>query len=61
LDQYILDNFGKEFASFQYTDEVSFGILNNLVMYYSDKFIGTIGSTYSAYIQRSMNQTRDIE
>lgn len=61
LDKYILDNFGKEFASFQYTDEVSFGILNNLVMHYSDKFIGTIGSTYSAYIQRSMNQTRDIE
>jgi len=61
LDQYILDNFGKEFSSFQYTDEVSFGILNNLVMHYSDKFIGTIGSTYSGYIQRSMNQTRDIE
>jgi len=61
LDQYILDNFGKEFASFQYNDEVSFGILNNLVMHYSDKFIGTIGSTYSGYIQRSMNQTKDIE
>ena len=61
LDQYILDNFGKEFSNFKYTDEVSFGILNNLVMHYSDKFIGTIGSTYSAYIQRSMNQTRDID
>lgn len=61
LDQYILDNFGKDFATFRYTDEVSFGILNNLVMHYSDKFIGTIGSTYSAYIQRSMNQSRDID
>lgn len=61
LDQYIIDNFGKDFATFRYTDEVSFGILNNLVMHYSDKFIGTIGSTYSAYIQRSMNQKRDID
>jgi hypothetical protein len=61
LDEYILNNFYNEFMQFKYRDEVSFGILNNLVMHYSKKFVGTIGSTYTSYIQRGMNQGSDID
>lgn len=61
LDEYILNNFDKSFNQFKYKDEVSFGLLNNLVMHHSKKFVGTIGSTYSGYIQRAMNQKNDIE
>lgn len=61
LDEYILNNFSKDFMQFKYRDEVSFGLLNNLVMHYSKKFIGTIGSTYTGYIQRGMNQKNNIE
>jgi hypothetical protein len=61
LDSYIIENFGKDFSNLRYTDEVSFGLLNNLVMQYSKKFVGTIGSTYTAYIHRGMNQRSDIE
>ena len=61
LDEYVLSNFSKEFLQFKYRDEVSFGLLNNLIMHYSKKFVGTIGSTYTGFIQRGMNQDRDIE
>jgi hypothetical protein len=61
LDDYILKNFYNEFRQLQFKEEVSFGILNNLVMHYSQDFIGTPGSTFSGYIQRNINQTRDID
>jgi hypothetical protein len=61
LDDYILQNFYDSFMQFKYRNEVSFGILNNLVMHHSKKFVGTIGSTYSSYIQRGMNQKSDID
>lgn len=61
LDQYILDNFYKDFREFEFKEEVSFGILNNLVMHYSKNFIGSPGSTYTGYIHRAINQKRDIE
>jgi hypothetical protein len=61
LDDYILKNFSKEFMDFRHRDEVSFGLLNNLVMHHSKKFVGTIGSTYTGYIHRGMNQKSDIE
>lgn len=61
LDEYILENFGNDFINFKHRDEVSFGLLNNLVMHNSKKFVGTIGSTYTAYIHRGMNQKSDIE
>ena len=61
LDQYILDNFYKEFREFEFKEEVSFGILNNLVMHYSQDFIGSPGSTYTGYIHRGLNQKRDIQ
>ena len=60
LDEYILNNFYKEFKQFKLKDEVSFGILNNLVMHYSQDFIGSPGSTYSGYIHRGINQKKDI-
>ncbi len=61
LDQYILNNFYKEFREFKFKEEVSFGILNNLVMHYSQDFIGSPGSTYTGYIHRGLNQKRDIQ
>lgn len=61
LDQYILNNFYKEFKQFKFKEEVSFGILNNLVMHYSQDFIGSPGSTYTGYIHRAINQKRDIQ
>ena len=61
LDSYILENFYDEFKKLQFKEEVSFGALNNLVMHYSQDFIGTPGSTFTGYIQRNINQKRDIE
>jgi len=61
LDKYILDNFYKEFREFRFKEEVSFGILNNLVMHYSQDFIGSPGSTYTGYIHRGLNQKKDIQ
>jgi len=61
LDQYILDNFYKEFKQFKFKEEVSFGALNNLVMHYSQDFIGTPGSTFTGYIQRNINKRKDID
>jgi hypothetical protein len=61
LDDYILKNFYKEFMTFKYREEVSFGILNNLVMHYSKDFIGSPGSTYTGYIHRALNQRGDID
>jgi hypothetical protein len=61
LDDYILNNFYKDFREFRFKEEVSFGILNNLVMHYSKDFIGSPGSTYTGYIHRGLNQKRDIQ
>lgn len=61
LDRYIIDNFYKDFMEFEFREEVSFGILNNLVMHYSQDFVGSPGSTYTGYIHRALNQNKDIE
>lgn len=61
LDEYIINNFHKDFREFKFKEEVSFGILNNLVMHYSQNFIGSPGSTYTGYIHRGLNQKRDIQ
>jgi hypothetical protein len=52
LGEYIYENFFNEFKQLPFTDDVIFGLINNLVMHYSQDFIGTQGSTYSGYIQR---------
>jgi len=59
LDDYILNNFYKEFRQLEFKEEVSFGILNNLVMHYSKDFIGSPGSTFTGYIYRALNQKED--
>ncbi len=57
LDEYIVNNFVKEFGEFQFRDEVVFGLICNLVMQKSEYFIGTSGSTYTGYIQRIRNNS----
>jgi hypothetical protein len=61
LDEYIINNFEKEFKEFKFQDEVSFGLLCNLVMHYSQDFIGSSGSTFTSYIQRNMNQAGRLQ
>jgi hypothetical protein len=57
LDQYILDNFYQDFLSLPFNDEVVFGLICNLVMQKAYDFVGTSGSTFTAYIQRNRNQS----
>jgi GDP-fucose protein O-fucosyltransferase len=61
LDELIVNNYKKEFMELPYQDEVVFGIICNLVMQKSYFFIGTSGSTYTAYIQRNRNQNNLLE
>ena len=56
LDEYIINNFSKEFLNLKFKDEVIFGLICNLVMHKTKYFIGTSGSTYTGYIQRKRNQ-----
>lgn len=60
LDEFIVNNFEKEFKSLPFQDEVVFGLTCNLVMQKSKHFIGTSGSTYTAYIHRKRNMDKDI-
>jgi len=53
LDNYIYENFYDDFKSLPFTDNIIFGLINNLVMHYSKDFIGTMGSTYTSYIQKN--------
>jgi hypothetical protein len=53
LDKYIYENFFDEFKALPINDEIAFGLINNLVMHYSKDFIGTLGSTYTSYIQKN--------
>lgn len=57
LDEYIVNNFAKEFKELKFQDEVIFGLICNLVMHKSVEFIGTSGSTYTGYIHRKRNQS----
>ncbi len=56
LDEYIVNNFAEEFLSLPFQDEVVFGLICNLVMQEADIFVGTSGSTFSAYIHRNRHQ-----
>jgi hypothetical protein len=56
LDEYIVNNFKNEFMSLPFQDEVVFGLICNLVLHNSTNFVGTSGSTYTAYIHRNRNQ-----
>jgi len=57
LDEYIVNNFAKEFQELTFKDEVVFGLICNLVLHDSINFVGTSGSTYTAYIHRNRNQS----
>ena len=55
LDEYIVNNFADEFHALPFQDEVVFGLLCNLILHDSINFVGTSGSTYTAYIHRIRN------
>lgn len=52
LEQYIEQEFEKEFKELPFKDETALGLISNLVMHHAKDFIGTQGSTYTGYIQR---------
>jgi len=56
LDEYIVNNFRDEFMALPFQDEVVFGLICNLVMHNATNFVGTSGSTYTAYIHRNRNK-----
>lgn len=56
LDEYIVNNFKHEFMQLPFQDEVVFGLICNLVMHNAINFVGTSGSTYTAYIHRNRNK-----
>ena len=56
LDEYIVNNFADEFHKLPFQDEVVFGLICNLVLHNSTNFVGSSGSTYTAYIHRERNQ-----
>lgn len=56
LDEYIVNNFKDQFMALPFQDEVVFGLICNLVLHNSINFVGTSGSTYTAYIHRNRNQ-----
>jgi len=56
LDEYIVNNFAEDFKALPFQDEVVFGLICNLVLHDSINFVGTSGSTYTAYIHRIRNQ-----
>jgi hypothetical protein len=56
LDEYIVNNFADDFKALPFQDEVVFGLICNLVMQEADIFVGTSGSTYTAYIHRNRHQ-----
>lgn len=56
LEDYIFSNFMKDLVDLDMDDDVSLGLISNLVMHHSTKFLGTPGSTFTAYIQRNRIQ-----
>lgn len=60
LEQYIEKEFEKEFKQLPFNDEVTLGLISNLVMHHAKDFIGTQGSTYTGYIQRHAGGTMKL-
>lgn len=60
LEELIEKEFYKEFQELKFTDEVSLGLLANLVMHHSKDFIGSQGSTFTGYIQRHAEGTMRV-
>lgn len=56
----ILNEYRKDFLSLSHHNRVDLAILSMLLMIKSSNFVGTYGSTYTAYIQQQRAQ-RDVE
>lgn len=54
IDDIIRYDWGSKFKELPNRDEVTFGLICNLVLCNSKHFIGTMGSTFSMYIQREV-------
>ena len=52
IDDIITDQFAEDFIKLEFHDEVVFGLISLLILSHSEHFIGTPGSTFSAYIHR---------
>jgi hypothetical protein len=53
LDDMIVNNFSSQFKTLPFTDEVTLGLICNLVMSHSQIFAGTPGSTFTGMIHRN--------
>lgn len=60
LEEYIEKEFINEFKQLKFTDEVTLGLISNLVMCHAEDFIGSQGSTFTGYIQRHAGGTMKI-
>jgi hypothetical protein len=60
VHELILKEYGKDFKSLSHHNRVDLATLSMLLMIDSDEFIGTYGSTYTAYIQQQRAQ-RGVE
>jgi hypothetical protein len=56
IDNLIKDNFFNDFKQLSVTSKISFDLICMLVMCNAKDFIGTVGSTYSGLIHRTLNQ-----
>jgi hypothetical protein len=56
IDDLILGDFRAEFENLPFHDHTALAIISNLVLGYSDDFIGTPGSTFTGLVHRQLNQ-----
>jgi hypothetical protein len=57
LDDYIVQNFSKEFLSLSNNSEAVFGLVSAMIMTMSSKFVGTFLSTFTGFIQKEKLKT----
>lgn len=57
LDDYIVENFSKEFLSLSSQSEAVFGLVSAMIMTMSSRFVGTFLSTFTSFIQRERLKT----
>lgn len=61
FDDLMSQNYYIEFQSLDVQTEVSWSIVGAIFMSMSDDFIGTKKSTFTSFIQREMNQSKDYD
>lgn len=58
----VIENYlKKEFMQLNDSSDIAFAIISNLVMRYSEDFIGTGTSTYTGHIQRDLYKNKNID